>query len=61
MLGLDAYQAHARPMSHYGARSRHEASATLARNRTGFNLLFDRELNKVRAQRENLHSFLTDQ
>jgi hypothetical protein len=60
-MGLDAYQAHARPTSMYNSRSRAAAASTLARNRTGFNLLFDRELNKVRSQRENLHSFLTEQ
>lgn len=60
LLGIDAYSAHPRPISMY-SRSRYEASATLARNRTGFNLLFDRELNRVKNQRENLHTFLSEQ
>ena len=60
MLGLDAYPMHQRPVSMY-TRNTYDVTSALARNRAGFNMLFDRELGRVRTQRENLSSFVSDQ
>ena len=42
-------------------KGHYDVTSALARNRSGFNLLFDRELGRVRTQRENLSGFISDQ
>lgn len=58
MLGLDAYDPAPKP---YRIFSRHEVSSTIHRNQLGVNLMFDREISRIRQNKDNLRGFLYDQ
>lgn len=57
MLGLDAYDPLPKP---YKIFSSYEVSSMLHRNKAGFNLMFDRELDKMRSNRDKVTGFLRD-
>ena len=58
MLGLDAYDDGPKP---YKLFSHHEVSSVLHRNKVGYNLMFDREIDKLRSNRDKVTGFLRDQ
>ena len=58
MLGLDAYDPAPKP---YKIFSRYEVSKTLERNKVNLNLMFDREMQRVKSNKDNLRGFLMDQ
>ena len=58
ILGLDTYDPAPKPQRLF---SRYEVSSALHRNRVGYNLLFDREMQRVNSNRQNLKTFLCDQ
>ena len=57
MLGLDSYDPAPKP---YRMFSRHEVSSALHRNQLGVNLMFDREISRIRQNKDNLRGFLFD-
>ena len=58
MLGLDSYDPAPKP---YRIFSRHEVSSAIHRNQLGVNLMFDREIQRIRQNKDNLRGFLFDQ
>ena len=58
MLGLDSYDPAPKP---YRLFSRYEVSKTLERNKLNLNMMFDREMQRVRSNKDNLRGFLMDQ
>jgi len=58
MLGLDSYDPAPKP---YKIFSRYEVSKTLERNKINLNMMFDREMQRVRSNKDNLRGFLMDQ
>lgn len=57
MLGLDSYDPAPKP---YKIFSRYEVSKTLERNKVNLNLMFDREMQRVKSNKDNLRGFLMD-
>lgn len=58
LLGLDAYDPAPKP---YKIFSRYEVSKTLQRNKINLNMMFDREMQRVKSSKDNLRGFLMDQ
>ena len=58
MLGLDSYDPVPKP---YKIFSRYEVNKTLERNKVNLNMMFDREIQRVRSNKDNLRGFLMDQ
>lgn len=58
MLGLDAYDDCPKP---YKLFQHNEISSVLHRNKAGYNLMFDREIDKLRSNRDKVTGFLRDQ
>ena len=58
MLGLDSYDPAPKP---YRLFSRYEVSKTLERNKVNLNMMFDREMHRIRSNKDNLRGFLMDQ
>jgi len=57
MLGLDSYDPAPKP---YKLFSRYEVSKTLERNKLNLNTMFDREMQRVKSNKDNLKGFLMD-
>ena len=57
MLGLDSYDPAPKP---YKIFSRYEVSKTLERNKVNLNMMFDREMQRVKSNKDNLRGFLMD-
>jgi len=57
MLGLDSYDPAPKP---YKLFSRYEVSKTLERNKLNLNTMFDREMQRVKSNKDNLRGFLMD-
>ena len=55
MLGLDSYDPAPKP---YKLFSRYEVSKTLERNKLNLNIMFDREVQRVKSNKDNLRCFL---
>ena len=58
MLGLDSYDPAPKP---YKIFSRYEVSKTLERNKINLNMMFDREMQRVKSNKDSLRGFLMDQ
>ena len=54
-LGLDRHDPDLKP---YRLFNRYEVSSALNRSKRGYNLMFERELHRVRTNRDNLKNFL---
>ena len=57
ILGLDSYDPDPKP---YKIFSRSNVSKTLAKNRLTMNMMFDREVQKIKDKKDNLRSILTE-
>ena len=57
MLGLDSYDPAPKP---YKIFQRYEVSKTLERNKVNLNMMFDREMQRVKSNKDNLRGFLMD-
>lgn len=58
MLGLDSYDPAPKP---YKIFSRYEVSKTLQKNQISMNRVFEREMQRVKSNRDSLRGFLMDQ
>ena len=57
-VGLDSYDPAPKP---YKAFSRKEVASVLHKNQLGVNMMYDREISKLRQNKDSLRSFLYDQ